>query len=504
LNSSIPNSWINATLNDMVIENNNAIKRGPFGSSIRKDCFVSKGYKVYEQKNVIYNDFNLGNYFINEKKFQELKDFELKSGDIVISCAGTIGKIAIAPENLSKGIINQALLKISLNDSIINKEYFLFLFNSDIFQKKITSRGSAMLNLTSVKDLKRILIPLPPLNEQKRLVSKLEELFTKIDAGIEYLRKTQVLLKQYHQSVLKHSFDGKLTEKWRERSKNETLSAYALLEKITEERKKKDKKYEKIVNSNDKKLFKIPKEWIFTTIGTLFDVKPGSTPSRTKKEYWNGDIPWVSSGEVRNNYIYSTKEKITQLGLENSNVKLNPVNTVLLAMIGEGKTRGQTAILKIPAATNQNIAAITSLSLIPPEYLYFWFIFQYSKNRSIGSGGMQKALNARLIKEMVIPLPSLEEQYQIIKEIEFSFSKIENIANTIKLNLIKCKTLHNVILRIAFNGKLVLQNPNDESAEILLEKIKREKAPTIPIRKEKSKITISKSNDNDSKQMRLM
>src|SRR5690606_32052738 len=144
MNSNLPPHWSWVKLGD-VVDN---FKRGPFGSAIKKSFFVSKGYKVYEQKNAIYHTYELGNYFINEEKFQELNDFEVNPGDFIVSCSGTIGKIYRLPSNAPRGIINQALLRIRLKEQIIAEKYFIELFKSFWFQKKILveTRGSAMLN----------------------------------------------------------------------------------------------------------------------------------------------------------------------------------------------------------------------------------------------------------------------------------------------------------------------------------------------------------------------
>ena len=177
--------------------------------------------------------------------------------------------------------------------------------------------------------------------------------------------------------------------------------------------------------------------WVWVAIGNLFEVKPGGTPSRKEPEYWNGNIPWVSSGEVANCIISETQESITQLGVENSNAKMNAEGTVLLAMIGEGKTRGQVAILNIQAATNQNVAAIRCAGTpILSKYVLFWLQSRYEANRTRGSGGMQQALNARIIKEMQIPIPLIEEQKMIVSEIERRFSVIDQMEKTIDQSLI--------------------------------------------------------------------
>lgn len=202
--SKLPKGWISATLTEIAANKRNAIKRGPFGSSIKKEFFVPSGYKVYEQKNAIYNDFSIGEYYINEKKFEELRDFEVVSGDIIISCSGTIGKLAIAPENLQKGIINQALLKLTLHKDIINNKYFAYLFSSHLHkQMLVETRGSAMQNISSVRALKEILFPLAPFPEQHRIVDRIEELLSLLDAGVEELKKAKAQLQHYRQSVLK-------------------------------------------------------------------------------------------------------------------------------------------------------------------------------------------------------------------------------------------------------------------------------------------------------------
>jgi type I restriction enzyme, S subunit len=127
--NELPQGWQWVKLGDVVPQHKRAIKRGPFGSALRKEFFKPTGYKVYEQKHAIKNNFEIGSYYIDEKKFNELIDFELKSGDILISCSGTIGKIAIVPENIERGVINQALLKITLDEKIIDSKYFFYFLN---------------------------------------------------------------------------------------------------------------------------------------------------------------------------------------------------------------------------------------------------------------------------------------------------------------------------------------------------------------------------------------
>jgi len=225
--------WKTTTLEHVV----DSFKRGPFGSAIKKAYFVKEGYKVYEQKNAIYGDITLGNYYINEDKFNELRSFEVKAHDIIVSCSGTIGKIFQIPPSSPMGVINQALLRIRLNELEISSKYFILLWKSFGFQKKVfvETRGSAMLNIAGVKELKTIEILLPPLPEQHRIVEKIEELFAELDKGVAALKRAKEQLKVYRQSILKWAFEGKLTEEWR--SSHKLDSAEELFSQI---KKKKD------------------------------------------------------------------------------------------------------------------------------------------------------------------------------------------------------------------------------------------------------------------------
>lgn len=153
--------------------------RGPFGSSIKRSVCVPKGkdtYKVYEQGNVIQNDFNRGNYYISKEKFTELKKFELKLGDIVITCAGTIGKTAIVPSNIEEGIINSVLMRIRTDDTKVVKKYFLLLLNSQQIQNNIGDKatGVALKNMFATSELKKFTIPLPPIEVQRGIIEQIE------------------------------------------------------------------------------------------------------------------------------------------------------------------------------------------------------------------------------------------------------------------------------------------------------------------------------------------
>ena len=185
--------------------------RGPFGGSLKKSYFVKDGYAVYEQSHAISNQFHKIRYFISDTKFEEMKRFEIKPGDLIMSCSGTMGKVAIVPDNAKKGIINQALLKITPNDCIIN-EYLKYWMESADFQLKLDefAMGAAIKNVASVGILKEIIVPVPSIENQRNTIIKIKKLVENTkDLEKEYLNKLG-LLQELKQSILHKAFTGEL------------------------------------------------------------------------------------------------------------------------------------------------------------------------------------------------------------------------------------------------------------------------------------------------------
>lgn len=195
--------------------------RGPFGGSLKKSIFKPDGYAVYEQQHAIYDQFDDVRYYIDEAKFKEMRRFELNSGDIVMSCSGTMGKIAIVPDNIKKGIINQALLKLTPSKSI-STVYLKLWMQSESFQESLRehSGGAAIQNVASVAILKQIEIPLPPLPEQQKIVTLLDKCFQSIDRAKAIAEKNLQNAKELFESYLNGVFE-KGKDVWEEKTLEE-------------------------------------------------------------------------------------------------------------------------------------------------------------------------------------------------------------------------------------------------------------------------------------------
>ncbi|MBI3616881.1 MAG: restriction endonuclease subunit S, partial [Candidatus Omnitrophica bacterium] len=262
---------------------------------------------------------------------------------------------------------------------------------------------------------------------------------------------------------LSAAFSGELTKTWR--LENKDLNAkddlgligdFILKSEIANREKNTFKEINKISLDFYEEQFEVPSSWVACCVGFIGVVNNGSTPSRKIARYWNGSIPWISSGEVRNNKINVSREKITQEGLDNCSSKLFPAGTVLIAMIGEGKTRGQSAILNIDAAINQNIAAVQiAHGQINPEYLWYWFQYQYENNRSFGSGSGPQALNCQRVRELPFVLAPKAEQDQIVEKIKSSFRMLDGFIKRYLKSKNYTDKLEQSILAKAFRGELV-------------------------------------------------
>ena len=209
----LPDGWAWANLERLAEDIPYALKAGPFGSSLKKSFYVPYGYKIYGQEQVLRNDCSYGDYYIDEERYEKLKNCSVKPGDILISLVGTIGKVLILPEGIEPGIINPRLVKLSLNRRLVDENFIKTYLQSPYVKYlfSIASHGGTMdiLNLTILKEIP---IPVPPLEEQKDIIEEIErissieiELNTVIQANITRADRLR-------QSILKKAFSGQLVE----------------------------------------------------------------------------------------------------------------------------------------------------------------------------------------------------------------------------------------------------------------------------------------------------
>lgn len=185
-----------------------SLKRGPFGGSLKKEIFVPSGYKVYEQKNAIQNNFKIGSYYITKEKYEEMLPFSVKPDDLIISCSGTIGKIAIVPHDAKKGVINQALLKITPNKKIVLSIFLKYLLETESVQREFfgSARGSGIKNVAPMSTIKKTKLICPPLQLQLKFASVVK----KIESMKERQKKSTEDINQLFDALMSKAFKGEL------------------------------------------------------------------------------------------------------------------------------------------------------------------------------------------------------------------------------------------------------------------------------------------------------
>jgi type I restriction enzyme S subunit len=277
----------------------------------------------------------------------------------------------------------------------IDTTYYVKTKISDVFLKwlfyELIYLNPARFHLADVvPGLKRELVhslkmPLPPLLEQRKIAEILSTVDGAIQKTDEVIAKTERLKKGLMQELLTKGIGHR--------------------------------------EFKDTEIGRVPKHWKVVKIGDVAQTSSGGTPSRAKREYYGGDIPWVKSSELKDNIICDTEEKITKEGLENSSAKIFPKGTLLIAMYGA--TVGKTGILGIDAATNQAICAILPNKIFDPYFLMSYIIFRRDRLIFVSSGGAQPNISQEIIRAFKVPLPSISEQQRIAEILSIVDKKLE-------------------------------------------------------------------------------
>jgi type I restriction enzyme S subunit len=359
----------------------------------------------------------------------------------------------------------------------------------------------------SFRTLSRFPVFLPPLPEQHRIVAKIEELFTRLDAGVESLKKIKTQLKRYRQSVLKHAFEGKLTAEWRKAHQQELEPASVLLERIKQERQKTAKgKYKQLPPVDTSDLPQLPEGWVWTVVEDVsILVTKGSTPTSYNFDYVPRGINFIKVENLKNGRVdrASISEFITKDTHDFLKRSQLMKDDILFSIAG---TIGKVAIVHsddLPANINQAIAIIRCpWEFVNPDYIKIvcdsGIARQSIERRPRGVGMNNVSLGD--VKNIVFPLPPLPEQHRIVEEVERHFSVADQIEKTVDHSLKQAERLRHSILKRAFEGKLILQDPNDKPAQKLLERIKAERTKHLAEAKAASK----NMKTTHRKQMRLM
>ena len=349
----------------------------------------------------------------------KVSNYILKNGDIVFARTGaTVGKSYLIENLKIESIYASYLIRIRTS-LLLNPRYMKYYFGSLTYWNQITDKSSGIgqpnVNGTSLANL---YIPIPPYNEQKRILPVIEKVFKLIDSLENDKDKLENLIKAAKSKILDLAIHGKLVPQ----DPNDE-PAEELLKRIATSD---NRPYEKV----DEEPFEIPDSWCWCNLGMIGTWKAGCTPNKKNLDYYkNGTIPWMLTGDLNDNFITNIPNKITDLAYKQTSLKLNPANSVCIAMYGA--TIGKLGILSFPSTTNQACCVCSDYQGIFYKYL-FYFLMQH-KNEFIqqGFGGAQPNISKEKIISTLIPLPPLNEQNRIVYKIEELYTVLDQIQNNL-------------------------------------------------------------------------
>ncbi|HCM0817314.1 TPA: restriction endonuclease subunit S [Vibrio parahaemolyticus] len=451
----LPNGWTVVRLGELTS------KLGS-GSTPRggKNAYTSEGIPFLRSQNVRNEGIKLDDIaYISEEIHQKMENTKVLPGDVLLNITGaSLGRSTIFPSNLVEANVSQHVTIIRLIESQMNQFIHLGIL-SPLVQQLVWGRqvGMAIEGL-SKKVLEMFEFPIPPIAEQHRIVAKVDELmalcdqleqqteasieahqvlvttlldtltnsadadelmqnWARISEHFDTLFTTEESIDQLKQTILQLAVMGKLVPQ-----DPSDEPAAELLKRIAEEKaqlvkEKKTKKQKALPPiTEDEKPFELPNGWEWERIGTFGVVGTGATPSRSNPKYWDDPkYNWVSSGETSELFVSTTKEKVSELAIQETNVSIYPSGTLIVAMYGQGKTRGQITELTEPAGTNQACAAIQLIEKNEShkDFVKLYFRKSYEELRSNAAGGAQPNLNVGKVQSTVIAVPPLNEQQRI-------------------------------------------------------------------------------------------
>ena len=394
--------------------------------------------------------------FLTMQKAKELRCTFLKPGDVLVArMPEPLGRACIFP-----GLNQQAVTVVDVcilrpNPSRAREDWLSYAINSPEFRASMQQyvRGTTRQRISRT-NLGTLEVCVPELEAQANLASLLDEAALLRQSAKSHLGAANKATERFRQAVLEEACSGRLTADWRE--KHEVVQrADELVASITRDRMRRiGRRFKEAVLPEVET--PIPETWTWTTVGALVDVATGATPLRKRNDYYNGTIPWVTSGAVNAGLITEASEFITELAIKETNAKVFPTGTLLVAMYGEGQTRGRVAELCIPAATNQAVAALlfddANEQLRP--YLRVFFLENYERIRQLSFGGVQPNLSLGVIRDTVLPLPPYEEQVEIVRRIVQLTTVLEEIGVRIASCTRRVERTSQAILFKAFRGEL--------------------------------------------------
>lgn len=400
---TLPRGWEWLTVGDVALE----CRRG------RSPAYAEGATVVVNQKCIrLGTEVDLAHAKLTNEETKGLPNWALlQEGDVLINStgAGTLGRVGWLRGAPERATLDTHVTLVRPDRARVLPAYLGWWLHGREADLVALATGSTNQKELSREAVKALELPVPPLSEQEKIVLSIETSFDHIQEGKQALHRGHDRMRLFERSIL--------------------------AQVLTRAQ---------------------PKGVRLDEVGQVF---VGATPKRSEPSFWGGGIPWVSSSEVAFTRIASTKETITEAGLGDRAKRLQPAGSVLIAMYGDGKTRGQPAILDIDAATNQAVASIrVHPDLALPEFVYYCLVQQYEAIREIGSGSQQKNLSKGFVAAIEIPCPPLDEQGQAVDEIKAVLAETRALRDEVARQVLASGQLRTAVLHGACLGHLSCQS----------------------------------------------
>jgi len=372
-------------------------------------------YKLLRITDIQNNSVNWRTVPFTDYDESKAESYLLKDGDILFARTGaTVGKSYLVT-NLQENVIYASyLIRVQTYNQVL-PEFVKYFFESGYYWSQIlcNSVGIGQPNVNGTI-LANLMLPIPPIKEQKRIVKELTKwlrIIDKIDRGKESLQDS---IKYAKSKILDLAIHGKLVPQ----NPNDK-PAVELLKRINPKAE---------IISDNGHYQKLPEGWCLTILGSIGTWQSGATPSRLRKDYYGGNIPWLKTGDLNDGIITNIPEFITEKALKETSVKLNPTDSILIAMYGA--TIGKIGILSFPATTNQACCACLDYK-IDKMYIFYFLLSNRINFVSRGGGGAQPNISKEKIVNTTFPLPPLAEQKRIVSKIEELFHQLNMIEESL-------------------------------------------------------------------------
>jgi len=404
--TTLPDGWCLAKFGDIIAETQSGFASGERDSNgviqLRMNNVDTRGNLVWDEFLRVPAD----NATINR--------FRLKSGDIVFNNTNStelVGKSALFAEYNEPVVYSNHFTRLRVRPNLADPGFVTFWLISQWQAKTFEKICNRWIGQSAVKNDKlfELEIPLPPLTEQQRIAARLNEQMAAVSqarqAAEEQLRAARELPSAY----LREVFEGQEAKKW-------------------------EQKY----------------------IGDFAETCSGTTPSRARIDYYDGDIPWVKTGELKDSAFDDAEEHVTELAVKETSLKLLSANTLLVAMYGQGQTRGRTGIINKPMTINQACFAVLPNETFDTEFLQFWFRHNYTRLRkeTEGRGGNQQNINGQVLKKQLVQMPKLAKQKDVVNTLKAQMLQFEYAIESLEAQLAEINQLPSALLRQAFSGEL--------------------------------------------------